>query len=60
MVSATFIGEVHQGRVVVPLEFEGKRVKVTLTVEDAPPDVARRKRRRFWRTAVASACRRAT
>jgi hypothetical protein len=39
MLSATFIGEVHQGRVDVPLEFEGKRVKVTLTVEDAPPDV---------------------
>jgi hypothetical protein len=39
MLSATFIGEVHQGRVDVPLEFEGKRVKVTVTVEDAPPDV---------------------
>jgi hypothetical protein len=39
MLSATFIGEVHQGRVDVPLEFEGKRVKVTLTVVDAPVDV---------------------
>jgi hypothetical protein len=39
MLSATFIGEVHQGRVDVPPEFEGKRVKVTVTVEDVLPDV---------------------
>ena len=39
MSSATFVGEVHQGRVNVPPEFEGKRVTVTLTIEDAPPDV---------------------
>ncbi len=40
MSSTTFIGEVHQGRVDVPPEFEGKRVKVTLAVEDAPPHVS--------------------